>query len=97
MNKNNNDSTKSYVYTRRGATSIIDATAWGRGVKYHGAVYTRRDVAMILQLLLGVSLAISMTRSIGCGAMSLSGAIKWVQETFQAARHYDAYGKPMGS
>ena len=37
----------SYVYTRCGATSIIDATAWGRGVKYHGAVYTRRDVAMI--------------------------------------------------
>ena len=39
--------TFSYVYTRRGATSIIDATAWGRGVKYRGAVYTRRDVAMI--------------------------------------------------
>ena len=31
-----------------------------------------------------------MTRSIGFGAMSLSGAIKWVQETFLAVRHYDA-------
>ena len=37
----------SYVYTRHGTTSIIDATAWGRGVKYRGAVYTKRDVAMI--------------------------------------------------
>ena len=37
----------SYVYTRRGVTSTIDATAWGRGVKYHSAVYIRQDVAMI--------------------------------------------------
>ena len=37
----------SYVYTRRGPTSIIDATAWGGGIKYRGAIYTRRDVAMI--------------------------------------------------
>ena len=32
------------VYTRRGATSIIDATASGRGIKYRGAVYTSRDI-----------------------------------------------------
>ena len=37
----------SYVNTRHGTTSIIDATAWGWGVEYCGAVNTRRDVAMI--------------------------------------------------
>ena len=36
----------SHVYTRRGATSIIDATAWGRGIKYRGAVYTSRNIAV---------------------------------------------------
>ena len=31
-------SAKIYVYTRRDATVIIDATAWGRDIKYHQTV-----------------------------------------------------------